>query len=124
MPFPPEYDISLASHDPRTVETKVLELMAALELQWQYNAALHQGIGFANGNVWSRAARRSKRSQVDAGRAGHLDKPPEDDDQALGFRLSLQERDNGAVVDVRWLLGTNSVLYESFCGMLRRRLTT
>lgn len=77
------------------------------------------------GNVWSRQARRKKKQQ------------PQDDNQmkvevdeeeaALGFKIQLRQSmtaaDSGDVeVHIRWLKGSDSVLFESFCGMLKRKV--
>ncbi len=56
---------------------------------------------------------------------GHGKKQDEDDTEpALGFKIHLQQRQVGDVeVQLRWLQGKDSVLFESFCGMLKRQLT-
>ena len=44
---------------------------------------------------------------------------------ALGFKVQVRQdgiEEKGVKVMVRWLKGTDSVLYESFCGMLKRKL--
>ena len=44
---------------------------------------------------------------------------------ALGFKVHVRQdgiEEKGVKVVVRWLKGTDSVLYESFCGMLKRKL--
>lgn len=44
---------------------------------------------------------------------------------ALGFKVQVRQdgiEEKGVKVVVRWLKGTDSVLYESFCGMLKRKL--
>lgn len=68
-------------------------------------------------DVWSRQARR----KIKAGAT-----LPEIDEHkaALGFKVQLKQRgiDRRVHVLVRWLKGTDSVLYESFCGMLKRKL--
>lgn len=47
----------------------------------------------------------------------------EDDEPALGFKIQLKGGSDGGVeVLVRWLQGRDSVLFESFCGMLKRQL--
>lgn len=49
----------------------------------------------------------------------------EDDDPepALGFKVSIQQdKEAGSEVKVRWLQGKDSVLFESFCGKLKRLL--
>jgi len=43
---------------------------------------------------------------------------------ALGFKIVLLEvaEDKAVKVNVRWLKGFDTVLFESFCGMLKRKL--
>lgn len=44
---------------------------------------------------------------------------------ALGFKIQLKMdpvEDKLVRVVVRWLKGTDSVLFESFCGMIKRKL--
>lgn len=43
---------------------------------------------------------------------------------ALGFRIDLSlQADHSVDVVVRWIKGSDQVLFESFCGMLKRKLT-
>ena len=46
----------------------------------------------------------------------------EDGGLALGFKIRLEGYGKGANVMVRWLQGRDSVLFESFCGMVKRQL--
>lgn len=44
---------------------------------------------------------------------------------AFGFKIHVVANaggDSGARVTVRWLKGHDAVLFESFCGMLKRKL--
>ena len=81
------------------------------------------GVGFAKENVWSRAARRKQQqsptSPTNRDQAMNED---EDGEPALGFKIRLEGLGGGTVVKVRWLQGRDSVLFESFCGMLQRQL--
>ncbi|KAF4548194.1 RNA methyltransferase-like protein [Elsinoe fawcettii] len=97
------------------VRDRVDEVMLRLNLEWHWEDQ-DVGAGRANDNVWSRAARRKKKRSRD------------DDDEpavenasgtvALAFRITVS--DTG--LDVRWLQGRDSVLFESFCGMLKRAM--
>lgn len=44
---------------------------------------------------------------------------------AFGFKVQLKQEkealEDGPTIVVRWLKGTDHVLFESFCGMLKRR---
>ena len=87
-------------------------------------------MGFATGNVWSRAARRKRelsqsQSSLSTGIENLEVKSDEDEvEPALGFKITLQAANEGrsVVVKLRWLQGKDSVLFESFCGMLKRQL--
>jgi 23S rRNA (adenine1618-N6)-methyltransferase len=78
------------------------------------------GVGFAPENVWSRQYRRKAKL------SGTHEKPEiEERKAALGFKMQLKMEpveDKIVRVVVRWLKGTDSVLFESFCGMIKRKL--
>ncbi|RPA94509.1 hypothetical protein L873DRAFT_1830307 [Choiromyces venosus 120613-1] len=81
-------------------------------------AAVSVGCGGVRGNVWSRAARRAK------ARRG-LEIEGMSNGIALGFRIGLKEKGDQSVrVKIRWTRGTDSVLFESFCGMIKRKVLT
>jgi len=51
----------------------------------------------------------------------------EDDDpeKAFGFKIHVEGNpglESGARVRIRWLKGHDSVLFESFCGMMKRKI--
>ena len=55
------------------------------------------------------------------------DEDNEDEEElALGFTIQFNTgQDKGSTdVQIRWVQGLDSVLFESFCGMLKRKLTT
>lgn len=68
-------------------------------------------------NVWSRQARRKMKT-------GAAQTEVDEHKAALGFKVQLTQGgiDPRVHVVARWLKGTDSVLYESFCGMLKRKL--
>jgi len=129
LPFPSEATLSVPHGDMKSCTTTLNHTLRALDLKWQYKPALATGIGFAKRNVWSRAARRKMgKSPTGPGHPDsseiHEDDTTDGDEPALGFKVDL----NGSVVGhievaVRWLQGRDSVLFESFCGMLKRQLT-
>ena len=53
-----------------------------------------------------------------------MDGRSEDDNQpALGFKVQVRGVKDGEIeVFVRWLRGHESILFESFCGMLRQQV--
>lgn len=49
----------------------------------------------------------------------------EEEDMALGFKVHVEQLPGGqpgSKTTIRWLKGHDSVLYESFCGMLKRKV--
>ena len=97
----------------------------ALDIQWQYRPITLTGVGFAKGNVWSRAARRKQQQSPTTSMDNDCaaNEEHEDGGPALGFEIQLKEaKEKGTEVLVRWLQGRDSVLFESFCGMLQRQL--
>ena len=122
LPFPSEssftVEISVEKCSHRLDDT-----LQALDLQWQYRPIMATGVGFAKENVWSRAARRKQQQSP----TNSTDRDPdmnegEDDGPALGFKIRLEGLGSGSLVQVRWLQGGDSVLFESFCGMLKQQL--
>lgn len=81
------------------------------------------GVGFSKQNVWSRAARRRRRSQDHQGKAT-VEDDENTEEAALGFKIQAKQRKTAGHVEVviRWLKGNDAVLFESFCGMLKRQL--
>ncbi|KAI1822288.1 hypothetical protein F4861DRAFT_409491 [Xylaria intraflava] len=93
---------------------------------WSWDEQRLRGVGFSDGNVWSRAYRR----RVDENGATKQEAaiPPLDITTcAFGFSISIQledpdrPRDRAAIV-IRWLQGGNYSLFESFTGVIRRCL--
>jgi len=80
-------------------------------------------------NVWSRQARRKRKNQGQT--PGGDIKEVDVEAATLGFEISLQlqqepSKEGGVIhrtkILVRWLKGIDSVIFESFCGMLKRKL--
>lgn len=79
------------------------------------------GVGFSDKAVWSRAARRhmAKKGQEES------EDEDEDADMALGFKIYVEgvvESETLNRVTVRWIKGRDNVLFESFCGMVKRKV--
>lgn len=115
----------------------------SLHIQWQYRPSLATGIGFANENVWSRSARRRQHQQKDRkdrknintrerrGSEEAEDDQDEDEDEdeaanlpQLGFKINLSHENGSIGILIRWIIGNDSVIFESFCGMLRNKMMT
>ncbi|KAE8408942.1 DUF890 domain protein [Aspergillus pseudonomiae] len=121
LPFPSEYifDIPNASID--DASQKLDKELTSLPLQWLWRYNLAVGVGFAMENVWSRQARRKMKGSASAMQNIEVD----DSSAALGFKVHLRKEgieEKGVRVLIRWLKGTDSVLFESFCGMVKRKL--
>ena len=100
------------------------ETLLSLDVNFRYRPILATGLGFANGNVWSRAARRRKQQVRHGSTNDASDNESDDSEPAFGFKVQLKSSEKGSVeVLVRWIRGRDSVLFESFCGMLKRELT-
>ncbi|KAB8234106.1 DUF890 domain protein [Aspergillus alliaceus] len=121
LPFPSEFifDIPTGSIDSegRNLDNE----LTSLPLQWVWRSTLATGAGFAMGNVWSRQARRKMKGSAGAMQSMDIDEKK----AALGFKVLLRKEgieEKGVRVLIRWLKGTDPVLFESFCGMVKRKL--
>jgi len=120
LPFPGEYSITSIENQAELGE-RINQTLSQLPLKWMWKAKVFTGIGFSNKAIWSRAARR------------HVSKVPRDlegadddeEDMAYGFKVQVEANPGGIAgsqVIVRWLKGHDSVIFESFCGMLKRKV--
>ncbi|CEN61176.1 hypothetical protein ASPCAL07840 [Aspergillus calidoustus] len=120
LPFPSEYTFDLPNSSIDSIGTSVDTHLSALHINWTWKRNLGMGVGFAPENVWSRQYRRKAKL------SGTHEKPEiEERKAALGFKMQLKMEpveDKIVRVVVRWLKGTDSVLFESFCGMIKRKL--
>ncbi|KAJ5345232.1 hypothetical protein N7452_003236 [Penicillium brevicompactum] len=130
FPFPAEYTFTL----PVDVTIDACAGMLNTELislpwHWRWDEKDSTGTGLAAENVWSRQARRKMKLAAEDDIAKLKEVP---DKVALGVRVYLRlvlgdkSKDNSEEKKVqtviRWTQGTDSVLYESFCGMVKRKL--
>ncbi|KAL8809582.1 MAG: hypothetical protein Q9223_007904, partial [Gallowayella weberi] len=136
LPFPSEFIFQIPAASFTTVESRMNSLLENLDLRWRYKGQIATGVGFARANVWSRAARRRREKKNGGERIAQnsSDEGDDDDDEgeeeveeeepALGFKIQLRmdKGSEGVGVMVRWLQGRESVLFESFCGMLKRQM--
>lgn len=97
--------------------------LRSLPIKWEWHHAMATGVGFAMENVWSRQARRKRQLQQKGDADAEKEKINEGS-AALGFKIQLKQKAVGKDVEVliRWFKGTDSVLFESFCGMLKRKV--
>ena len=64
-------------------------------------------IGAVTGNVWSRSARRKGQEGM------------ETEEVKLGFRIHVMDKGDMSEVGIEWRIGTDVVLFESFCGKIK-----
>lgn len=117
LPFPSEAVAVKVAVDEEEVGRRVDEAVKGLGGKWKWDEDDGVGVGFVARNTWSRAARRKGRGAEE-----------EEDDMAFGFRIYVREvsgdgeKSEETEVVVRWLKGDDSVLFESFCGMIKRKV--
>ncbi|KAI9681596.1 MAG: hypothetical protein M1829_000793 [Trizodia sp. TS-e1964] len=122
LAFPSEYVFFISKLSVVAITESMRTTLGELDLHWQWKPAQLTGIVFSKGNVWSRASRRRKRPDDEKEKEAS---EGEEDDVALGVKIHLKpEKAEDAKTDViiRWLQGNDSVIFESFCGMLRRKI--
>jgi 23S rRNA (adenine1618-N6)-methyltransferase len=118
------------------VVAKINSALDALPLHWTWKPLLSMGVGAAAKNVWSRAARREAARTAES--SGNSDDEDEEDGMPFVFKIHVRKISldgdegiegggdgkggRGVEVVIRWLKGSDSVLFESFCGMLRRKV--
>jgi 23S rRNA (adenine1618-N6)-methyltransferase len=135
LPFASEFTIHIPGTPIDAGGNKIDSEMRSLpSVRWHWRQGLATGIGFAAENVWSRQARRKrqKEKEQEKERRGEVkeNNNKEGGDEieaaaALGVKIQLKQDkfvENGSVVKIRWLKGRERVLFESFCGMLKRKL--
>ncbi|KAG0128003.1 hypothetical protein HOY82DRAFT_45870 [Tuber indicum] len=118
MPFPTEFEFDAAGDVISVGEVTDNTLAGEVGLgpgEWVWDSSVSAGWGGVKGNVWSRAARRAK--------ARGLEMEGVSKGIVLGFRVGVKEKEDQSVkVRIRWTRGTDSVLFESFCGMIKRKI--
>jgi 23S rRNA (adenine1618-N6)-methyltransferase len=106
----------LGNADVTEIGRNIDKTLFPLPLKWMWKPNISLGVGFTDKAVWSRASRRhSSKSQA-------LEVA---EDAALGFKIYAGTGDataDGTNITIRWLKGHDSVLFESLCGMIKRKL--
>lgn len=125
LPFPTDYTSTLSSVSIDTACTTLNTEMASLPLFWTWDQRSSSGVGFAAENVWSRQARR--KTKISGQEGMKVDSIP--DQIALGVRIDMKlvrgkDDTNEVQALIRWIQGVDSVLFESFCGMVKRKMET
>ncbi|KAI1625895.1 ribosomal RNA large subunit methyltransferase F [Exophiala viscosa] len=136
--LPPPTDIEFDVHaDMATLEIRTGEEIGKLDVLWKYVPARRVGMLMSKGgDVWSRKARRRRVHQdhemADRDDDHEKDEKDEEQEPALVARITLSaavvvdSRVAGSAktnVHIRHLQGQDSVLFESFCGWLKRKIS-
>ncbi|GAO46082.1 hypothetical protein SAICODRAFT_75496 [Saitoella complicata NRRL Y-17804] len=91
-----------------------------VRLEWEDLDQDHRiAKGFANVNTWSRSARRKRKRDEEAEPMPEA-KAKDEVDANFGFTIELR----GYTVKIRWTQGFDKLVYESFCGWVKRALDT
>jgi 23S rRNA (adenine1618-N6)-methyltransferase len=122
LPQPTAQTIAVASVSAADAGKRVDALLSALDVRWRWRTEVGMGVMLTKENVWSRSARR-KRQRLEGGDGTantELASAAKDDDE-VGLAVKVTCKDGA--VDLRWLQGQDHVLFQSFCGLLKRSLT-
>lgn len=125
LPFPAEFSIRGHLLTNEMLGAHLDLILKPLDLQWSWQVPHQVGICLAKQNVWSRAARRKRKHAIPKTsvlQGGKMSLDAEDEDEIIVLAVRISLGDDTGVVNMRWLCGKESVLYESFCGMLKREL--
>lgn len=125
LPFPTEAGFRLGGWNLEYAKLELNKVMESLDVAWYPDSKtgdVYKGAVFAKENVWSRSARRKKQRKVDAESDDmDVDNDSEDEEDletTAKLAVRIEMRSDG--VSVRWLKGMDYILFESFCGMLKR----
>jgi 23S rRNA (adenine1618-N6)-methyltransferase len=102
-----------------TAEDRLTTQLSSLHLRWRWNTESRTGVGEAAQNVWNRAYRRELSRKQKSGEEVILLKGTDNMAVKLAFRIVLLEGLE-RMVTIDWLRGTDKLLWESFCGMVRK----
>lgn len=132
LPFPSDFDFHVTDMSKQQIEHAINSEISRLDLKWLPLSVQSGGVGRSvNGDVWSRKARRKKQQHDEEMKDVDNDESSSGSDEeamsepALAFRISVQPEPNeprtSHRVSCRWLQGQEAVLFESFCGWLKRK---
>lgn len=106
------------------------ETLRGLDVEWLWRPLLAAGVMACSGDVWSRSARRKRERQqvqqqetstsADGAQSARVPAEAEPPNAiALAVTITCKEEQ----VEVVWIRGHERLLFESFCGKLKRALT-
>ncbi|QDS72326.1 hypothetical protein FKW77_007761 [Venturia effusa] len=123
-----EDTIAMSEHTKEDLANSINSILNSLPLAWSNDPGNFTGIAIMKGDVWSRAARRKmKRQGVGTTEPSvnstemTLASPIQNTNASVSemvVRVSIAKDS----VKLRWLKGIDNVLWESFRGMMRRKL--
>lgn len=99
--------------------------MSELPIKWMWRENISTGLALAEKDVWSRASRRA--SRLGQEHTSKIETEDEEAEPALGVKVRVESssaEDPDLKVTIRWLKGHDTVLFESLCGMIKRKLDT
>ncbi|KAK2871741.1 hypothetical protein FQN49_002879 [Arthroderma sp. PD_2] len=124
LPFPSEFHFSQPCKSVDSLIDTIDNEIKSFQIPWEWDPQRSSGLGFTMENAWSRQARR-KRQQQNASKdeLNEVEDRFDTDKAVFGFIIQVRRLSPENVdVTVRWVKGVDSVIFESFCGMLRRKL--
>ncbi|KAJ6086337.1 hypothetical protein N7486_010618 [Penicillium sp. IBT 16267x] len=129
LPFPADYTFVLPSKKSIDVAIAAMDTeLSSLSWYWTWDQSRSAGVGFAPENVWSRQARRKFKHAGQGDASVKLSVIPVEVELGVRVQLKLVRGQNPETHEVQvlisWIRGTESVLFESFCGMLKRKMET
>lgn len=110
------------------LKTTLCGMIETLDLRlWVWDEKILRGIGFAEGNVWSRAYRRGRAREGVITKQAASSSLVDVVTSAFGFSLSIHpaktdKSGDSPDITLRWLQGDDASLFESFAGVIRRCL--
>ncbi|KAI0456396.1 hypothetical protein F5B21DRAFT_502295 [Xylaria acuta] len=133
--MPPITEITIYKSAPQVqtdpippLKKMLCDMVESLDLRlWAWDERRLRGVGFSQGNVWSRAYRRKRAGEDAVTKPEVVLSSPGVADCAFGFSLSilpesLDKPSSSTAVLLRWLQGDDESLFESFAGVIRRCL--
>lgn len=127
LPFPADYAFVLPSE--KSIDLAIAAMnteLSSLSWYWMWDQSRSAGVGFAPENVWSRQARRKLKLAGQNGAPVRLSAIPGEVQLGVRVQLKLVREQKSETHEVQvlisWTRGTDSVLFESFCGMLKRKM--
>ncbi|KAI1986460.1 hypothetical protein LOZ51_006054 [Ophidiomyces ophidiicola] len=122
LPFPAEFILQPKFEPISLLIRKINDEMGSLRISWRWDQHACKGLGFAMENVWSRQARR-KMHNLASQEQGSESVSVDETKAALGLAVYVRQTGIENVgITIRWIKGFDAVLFESFCGMFKRKI--